>query len=92
MCGVESIGRAEVESEVLWVQLLVWKAGPSFMEVVSMLMDVPVGKTSLERQSAALFLAPEIYLNVILYVVSSRLHLFSLLLVFLPLQNHARGL
>ena len=53
-----------------------------------MLIDVPVGETSLERQSAALFLAPEIHSNVILYVASSRLHLFTLLLVFLPLRNH----
>ena len=37
-----------------------------------MLIDVPVGKTSPERQSAALFLAPEIHSNVILYVVSSQ--------------------
>ena len=51
------------ESEVLCVQLLVWKAGPSFTEAVSMLMDFPVGETSLERQSAALFLAPEIHLK-----------------------------
>ena len=57
-----------------------------------MLIDVPVGDTNLERQSAALFLAPEIHLNVMLYVASSRLHLFTLLLVFLPLRNHARGL
>ena len=92
MRGVGSIGRAEVESEVLWVWLLVWKAGPSFREAVSMLIDIPIGKTSLERQSAALFLAPEIHSNVILYVASSRLHLFTLLLVFLPLRNHARGL
>ena len=54
-----------------------------------MSIDVPVGETNLERQSAALFLAPEIHSNVILY---SRLHLFTLLLVFLPLRNHARGL
>ena len=33
-----------------------------------MLIDIPVGKTSLERQSAALFLAPEIHSNVLLYV------------------------
>ena len=33
-----------------------------------MLIDVPVGETNLERQSAALFLAPEIHLKVILYV------------------------
>ena len=57
-----------------------------------MLIDVPVGETNLERQSAALFLAPEIHSKVILYVASSRLHLFTLLLVFLPLRNHARGL
>ena len=57
-----------------------------------MLIDVSVGKTSLERQSAALFLALEMCSNVILYVASSRLHLFTLLLVFFPLRNHARGL
>ena len=57
-----------------------------------MLIDVPVGDTSLERQSAALFLAPKIHSNVMLYVVSSRPHLFTLLLVFLPLRNHAKGL
>ena len=57
-----------------------------------MLIDIPVGETNLKRQSAALFLAPEIHSKVILYVASSRLHLFTLLLVFLPLRNHARGL
>ena len=92
MWGVGSAQGAEVGSEVFWVQLLAWKAGPSFREAVSMLIDVPVGKTNLERQSAALFLAPEIHSNVILYVASSRLHLFTLLLVFLMLRNCARGL
>ena len=53
-------------SEILWVWLLVWKAGPSFMEAISMLIDLPVGETNLERQSAALFIAPEIHLKVIL--------------------------
>ena len=66
MCGCGIPGGLEAESEVLCVQLLVWKAGPSFTEAVSMLMDFPVGETSLERQSAALFLAPEIHLKVIL--------------------------
>ena len=65
---------------VLWVLLegLKWdprysgydswyeKLGPSFREAVSMLIDIPVGETNLERQSAALFLAPEIHLKVIL--------------------------
>ena len=92
MLGVGSVGGAEVASEAYCVSLLVWKAGLSFREAVSMLIDVPVGKTSLERQSAALFLAPEIHSNVILYVMRSRLHLFTLLLVFLPLRNYARGL
>ena len=45
-------------TEILWVWLLVWKAGPSFREL---LIDLPGGETNLERQSAALFFAPEIH-------------------------------
>ena len=63
--GTVSVGRAEVGFELLWVQLLVLKAGPSLKEAVSMLIVVVVGVTNLERQSAALFLAPEIHTNVI---------------------------
>ena len=48
-----------------------------------MLTNVLVGVTNLERQSAALFLPPEIHSKEMLYVASSRLHLLSLLLVFL---------
>ena len=66
MCSWSIAGGVEVGSEILWVWLLVWKAGPSFMEAVSMLIDLPVGETNLERQSAALFFAPEINLKVIL--------------------------
>ena len=66
MCGWGITGGVEVGSEILWVWLLVWKAGPSFMEAVSMLIELPVGETNLERQSAALFLAPEIHSKVIL--------------------------
>ena len=66
MCGWGITGGVKVGSEILWVWLLVWKAGPSFREAVSMLIDLPVGETNLERQSAALFLAPEIHLKVIL--------------------------
>ena len=47
-----------------------------------MLTDEVVGFTNLERQLAALFLAPEIHLKEMLYVASSRLHLLTLLLVF----------
>ena len=48
-CGGGITGEVEVESNVLCVWLLVWKAGPSFTEAVSMLMEFPVGETSLER-------------------------------------------
>ena len=80
--------------EVCCVQLLVLKAGPSLEEALSMLTDVNVdmGLTSLKRQSAALFLAPEIHSKVILYVASFRLHLLTLLLAFLPFRNHASSL
>ena len=44
MCGVGVTGGAEVGSEILWVWLLVWKAGLSFREAVSMLIDMPVGE------------------------------------------------
>ena len=61
-------------------------------EAVGMLTDVKMGFNNLERQSAALFLAPEIYLKVMLYVASSRLYLLTLLLAFFPFRNHAKGL
>ena len=57
-----------------------------------MLIDVAVGVTDLERHSAALFWAPEIHSKEMLYVASSKLHLLTLLLVFLPLRKCARGL
>ena len=66
MCSWGITGGVEVGSEMLWVWLLVWKVGPLFMEAVSMLIDFPVGETNLERQSAALFFAPEIHSKVIL--------------------------
>ena len=78
--------------EVFWVWLLVWKAGPSLEEAVSMLTDVLIGYTNLERQSAALFLAPKIHSKEMLYVASSKLHLLTLLLVFFPFRKCARGL
>ena len=74
VCGV----KMALERE-FWVWLLVWKSGPYVEEAVSMLTDVLVGVTNLERQSAALFLAPEIHLKKMLYVSSSRLHLLTLL-------------
>ena len=67
------------------------KAGPSLEEAVSMLTDGLVGVTNLERQSAALFLAPGIHLKEMLYVASSKFHLLTFLLVFFPLRKCARG-
>ena len=57
-----------------------------------MLTDVLVGVSNLERQSATLFLAPEIHLKEMLYVASSKLHLLILLLMSFPFRKHARGL
>ena len=55
-------------------------------------VDVKMGFTNLERQSAALFLAPEIHLKVTLYVARSRLHLLTLLLAFFSFRNCTSGL
>ena len=77
---------------VFCVQLLVWKAGPSVEEAVSMLTDEVVDVNNLERQSAALFLAPEIHSKEMLYVASSRLHLLTLLLVFCHLEIALKAL
>ena len=57
-----------------------------------MLIDVAIHFTNLDRQPAALFLTPEIHSKEMLYVASSRLHLLTLLLAFLPFRNHAKGL
>ena len=55
-------------------------------------VDVKMGFTNQERQSAALFLAPEIHSKVRMYVATSRLHLLTLLLAFLPFRNQASSL
>ena len=88
-CGVEV-----VSGQVVCVQLLVLKVGPAKWEAVSMWTDSngDVGSTNHERQSAALFLAPEIHSKVILYVASSRLHLLTLLFAFFQFRNHVSGL
>ena len=66
MCGCGMAGEVGTESELFHVQLLVWKAGPSVIEAVSMLIVFSLGETSLERQSAALFCVPDINSKVIL--------------------------
>ena len=65
-CGCGITGFVGVVSDVFCVWLLVWKASPSVTEAVGMLIGILMGKTNLERQSAALFLAPEIHSKVML--------------------------
>ena len=89
--SVSGYGVEVALEEVCCVWLLVWKAGPSVEEAVIMLTDVEMGFTNLERQSAALFLAPKIHLKVVLYATSSRLHWLTLLLVFFSFRNYAEG-
>ena len=86
-CGVKV-----VLEELCCVQLLVWKTGLSVEETVSMVTDVDVetGFTNLERQSAALFVAPKIHSKV-MYMASSRLLLLTLLLAFFPFRNCAKA-
>ena len=48
--------------------------------------------TICKRQSAALFLAPEIHSNVMLYEASSSPHLLILVFSFFPFKNCAKGL
>ena len=84
-----------MSGEFFCMQLLVLQAGPSVFVIVSMLIVVVVdvsSSTNHERQSAALFLAPEIHSKFILYVASSRLHLLTLLFAFLPFKNFSSGL
>ena len=70
------------------------KSGPSVCVAINMLtvVNVNVGHTNHERQSAALFSTPEIHSKVILYVPSSRLHLLTLLFAFFPFRNFASDL
>ena len=66
MCGCGVSWGVGVGSEIFCVWLLVWKARPSGVGVVSMLMEVPVFGINLDRQSAALFFAPDIHSKVML--------------------------
>ena len=56
-------------------------------EAVTMLTDVLVGVTNLERQSAALFLAPEIHSKEMLNVASSKLPSVDFIISVLPIEK-----
>ena len=74
---------------------MVLKAGLSLFETDTMLIDADTIESSSTRHarwSAALFLAPDIHSNVILYVATSSLHLFTLLLAFCLFGYFTSGL
>ena len=82
-----------------FVLLQVWEVGPSAGAAVTEFMWMLVSAASFlgtstnhDRQSAALFHAPDIHLKVMFYVVNSSDHQFTLLFVFLSLKNFCRGL
>ena len=75
--------------------LLVWNVGPSRLVADSIwtVAGLSCGcSTSLDRQSPALFWAPDIHLKVMLYVSSSNPHQFTLLMAFFPSRNLASGM
>ena len=79
-----------------WAVLLqVLNAGPSRLvaDSICTVAGLSCGNsTSHERQSAALFQASDIHLEVMLEVASSNPHMFTLLLTFFPFRNLASGL
>ena len=89
-------GMASIDALVLqWV----WVAGPSAGDAVTEMMRMLVAtasflgtSTNYDRQSAALFCAPDIHSKVMLYVDNSSDHQFTLLLAFSPLRNFAKGM
>ena len=82
----------------VFVVLWVWVAGPSGGDVTTMLMRMLAAAgvlgtlTNQDRQSVVLIHAPDIHLNVMLYVVSSSDYEFTLLFAFLPFRNFCKGL
>ena len=80
------------------VLLQVWVAGPSRVDVTTMLMEalevtgVSLTSTNCERQSAALLQAPDIHSKVMSHVLSSSGHLFTFLFAFVLFRNFCKGL
>ena len=70
------------------VLLQVWVAGPSRVDVTTMLMEalevtgMSLTPTNHDKQSDALLQAPDIHSKVMLYVASSSNHLLTLLFAF----------
>ena len=92
----ESDGGASTEVLVLHQEWLVClSTGDTVTALLRMLVAGPLCSgtaISLDRQSTALLQAPDIHLNVILYVPNSSVQQFTMLLAFLPLRNFCRGL
>ena len=81
--GVVSVG----------VTVLLWVAGPSGVDVATMLMEalevtgVSLTSINCDKHSAALLQAPDIHSKVILYVASSSNHLLTSLFAFYHLET-----
>ena len=77
----------------VFILLQVWVAGLSGADAATMLMrmlaaaGVSKTLTNQGRQSAALFCAPDIHSRVMLYMVSSSDHQFTLLFAFLAIEK-----
>ena len=86
--AIAVVGSAGVVLALLHVLLWVWVAGQSRVDVTNIIIEavliawVSLTSTNHERQSAVLLQAPDIHSKLILYVVSSTDHLFTLLLAF----------
>ena len=91
------VGSASSVLAVLYILLWVQVAGPSEIDVTNILIEavgiagVSLTSTNLERQPTALVEAPDIHSKLILSAASSRNHIFSLLLAFLPLRNFMKA-
>ena len=88
--GLMSVGVRVLE----WV----WVAGPSEVDLITMLMEafevteMFLTSNNHDRQTAGLLWTPDIHSKVMLYMVSSSDHVFTMLFAYLPLRNLCRGL
>ena len=95
-CDGDGTSTGGIVSIIVFLQIQV--AGPSDVDAASVLMKMLVAagllrtSTNQDRPSATLLHAPDIYLKVMLYMVSSSDHPFTLLFVFLPLRRFCKGL
>ena len=89
LSGIGKTSGHPVRSSIIVKMCLLPDVEVSMLTVAGVVIG---SSTNHERQSAALFLSPEIQSKAILYVASPRLHLLTLLLAFFPFKKFARSL